>query len=457
MNLKKNLALVAALAMSATVLAGCTKTEGNTPADTTAAGGDTPATTDAAAPEDTGDQLTVMSWNDEVPVKWGETVYTAAKPLPDGVTYNPVVFGVGGGEATPYFQNYMESGDDLDVFALEADFALTFLNSSYAGALADVGISEDEFANAYDYTMAIGTVDGVLKAVSMQASPGVYAYRTDLADQYLGVKSPDEMQAKVKDWDTYLATAEEVKQASGGKCTMSVALGGIWQVFSAARTQDWVVDNKFVVTDEVKEFLELSKTLADNGYIDTNAQTWDASWYGRGIDGTTMGMFTTTWGLEGCILIDAAGGVDGPSYGLWNITTGPAGWYWGGTWLAVSSTTDNPNLAADFIRYFCADTETMTHFARETGTFVNNKEAVKNIVAEGGYKNPLLGGQDSYAFFAPAADVVPAMNIGEYDGTVKSALNPVMVDYATGKYASIDDAVKAFTDNVQAALPDLAW
>ena len=28
MNLKKNLALVAALAMSATVLAGCTKTEG---------------------------------------------------------------------------------------------------------------------------------------------------------------------------------------------------------------------------------------------------------------------------------------------------------------------------------------------------------------------------------------------------------------------------------------------
>ena len=57
----------------------------------------------------------------------------------------------------------------------------------------------------------------------------------------------------------------------------------------------------------------------------------------------------------------------------------------------------------------------------------------------------------------PAADAVPAMNIGEYDGTVKSALNPVMVDYATGKYASIDDAVKAFTDNVQAALPDLAW
>ena len=49
------------------------------------------------------------------------------------------------------------------------------------------------------------------------------------------------------------------------------------------------------------------------------------------------------------------------------------------------------------------------------------------------------------------------MNIGEYDGTIKSALNPVMVDYATGKYASIDDAIKAFTDNVQAALPNLNW
>ena len=50
MNLQKNLALVAALAMSATVLAGCTKTEGNEPADTTAAGGNEPATTDSAAP-----------------------------------------------------------------------------------------------------------------------------------------------------------------------------------------------------------------------------------------------------------------------------------------------------------------------------------------------------------------------------------------------------------------------
>jgi multiple sugar transport system substrate-binding protein len=38
----------------------------------------------------------------------------------------------------------------------------------------------------YQYTKDICTVDGKLKAVSWQATPGLYAYRRDLAKEILG-------------------------------------------------------------------------------------------------------------------------------------------------------------------------------------------------------------------------------------------------------------------------------
>jgi multiple sugar transport system substrate-binding protein len=45
---------------------------------------------------------------------------------------------------------------------------------------ADVGLSDADVANMYQYTKDICTVDGKLKAVSWQATPGLYAYRRDL-------------------------------------------------------------------------------------------------------------------------------------------------------------------------------------------------------------------------------------------------------------------------------------
>ena len=70
--------------------------------------------------------------------------------------------------------------------------------------------------------------NGVLKGASWQAAAGGYCYRTDLAEQYLGVTTPEEMQAKVADWDTFWATAKEVYDASGNKTAMADTLGGVW-------------------------------------------------------------------------------------------------------------------------------------------------------------------------------------------------------------------------------------
>ena len=60
----------------------------------------------------------------------------------------------------------------------------------------------------YQYTKDIVTVDGKLKAVSWQATPGLYAYRRDLAKTVLGSDDPATVQAALADWTKFDAVAK---------------------------------------------------------------------------------------------------------------------------------------------------------------------------------------------------------------------------------------------------------
>ena len=188
-NFKKKIALLSALALAGTMFAGCKKdepaAETTTAATTTAAADDATTTaadgdvTTAAAPvaslPNTGDKLTVMTWNTEF-TDFVQNYYLKDNKLPDGVTYNPVTFGVGGGDASTYFDQYIESGEDLDLFCLEADWALTYLNSDKTTSLESIGIAESELDGQYSYTKDLGRdSSGVLKASTFQACPGGYS------------------------------------------------------------------------------------------------------------------------------------------------------------------------------------------------------------------------------------------------------------------------------------------
>lgn len=480
-KLKKTLALIATLAMATTVFAGCggstdePSTGGDTtttaaPADdnketkatedggeddTKAGGEDTPAA-EAKLPSD-GTTLTIMSWNTE----FGDMVekyYLKDNPLPSGVTLDVVAHGVNGGEASTYYDNYFSSGSDIDLYCVEADWALNYLgNADLAAPLEDVGLSESEFSNQYGYTLDIGRDEnGVLKGVSWQAAPGGFAYRSDLAETYLGVKTPDEMQAKVSDWDKFLATAAEVSEASSGKTALTTTVGGLWQVFSSNRDSAWVVDNKLVVDESCKTFMNLVKEMSDKKYV-TDITQWssDGSWIAAGQTDNTMGYFVSTWGIGATILESAAGGEGGATYGNWSLCVGPTDYYWGGTWLVASPKCDNANLVADIIRYFTVNEDSMEAYALASSDFVNNKKVMDKIVADGSNTNANLGGQDQFAVFVEAADKIDLNGvITKYDSECKQAFQAAYEDYIKGTYASVDDAIAGFKSNAGAKLPD---
>ena len=460
--------ILAALLASAAVLsfAGCSKDNGSSgdssAADSSAADDSSNAGDSALSSEET---LTILAWTGNSDIKNMVKLFCQEK----GYSEDQIVIkGVGdnGEGARDQYAQYLSGDGDADLMCLEADWILQYINDdTLVAPLSDLGITEADYANAYDYTIQIGKdKNGVLKGASFQAAPGGFVYRTDLAEEYLGVKTPEEMQEKVKDWDTFMETAKTVYEASGNKTSLTATEGGLWQVYAANRTQPWVVDGKLVM-DTAEDFFDVAKTMADNHYL-AGVPQWDPAWYQAGQDGTTMGYFFSTWCMtnsdgsqlwqaEG-VTKDDDGNLSGPTFGKYNICQGPTGYFWGGTWLAASTKCDTKDLATEFVKFFTTDADTMQKYAEFTGDFTNNKVAMQTIIDAGTNKNDLLGGQDQFAVLADGANNIKMDGlITEYDSKIKSCLNTAVQDYIAGTYATKEEAVDAFKKSVVATFPDI--
>jgi hypothetical protein len=489
-NLKKTLAMVASVAMAGSVFAACggsnsssssnnatttaattkaAETEAAAPADTEAAA---PADTEAAAPADTeaaapaadgGSKLTVLCWNTDdinpmLKCFCENTGHTEDE-------FDAHSFGVAGGQAAETYDAYLsDPANDADIIFVEADWALKYINDDSAETgtkpLNDIGFSDGDYTDLRPYTVEIGkSSSGVQKGLSWQAAAGGFCYREDLAEKYLGVTNPDDFQAKVSNWDNFLATAKEVKEASGGKTALTATLGGIWQVFSAGRSTPWVVDNKLVLDDTAKDYISFAKTMYDEGYIIKDLAQWNPDWYAAGTTDDTMGYFVSTWGFGDAILTSAAGGEGGETYGKWKVCVGPQAFFWGGTWMTVATRCDNPELVKEFMSFFTTNTEGAQKYAEMQGEFVSNKKAMENVIAAGVYKgNPVLGGQNQFEVLNVTADQIDMTGaITPYDSPIKGCFNDAVNRYCQGVNADVDATIEDWYTNVAAALPTLDY
>lgn len=503
-KLKKTLALVAALAMTTTAFASCgddpssstsspsssTSESSDAGSESSDAGSESSDTSSDAGSESSdagnagtgemdasvgqgGDTLTVVAWNpDDVPkliAQWKGIDYnTVAEDLNnkavEGVNF--VSFGVGGGEAAENYDQYMSTGADLDVYFVEADWALKYINDdSKTLALDKLGLTDADFPNIYEYTDAIGKdSNGVRKGISWQAAAGGFAYRADLAEEYLGVTSPEEMQAQVGDWDKFVTAAQTVSEKSSGAVALADSLGGMWQAYACGRTTPWVVDGVLKVDDFCKGFGDTAKTLWDINAVAHDDQ-WADEWTANGANGSTMGYFVSTWGF-GAFFLTASGSdpateTAGEQYGKWALCQGPTPYYWGGTWIVVSPGTDNGNEAKEFILSATSDEAQMSEFAKNKPEYVNNAKVMDELIAADTTFNAFVQGnfKDNQNFYAELAETAKAIDfnglITPYDATVKASfLEAVKDEYCKGG-ASWEDTVTVFEDKVLEAIQDV--
>jgi hypothetical protein len=299
-------------------------------------------------------------------------------------------------------------------------------------------------------------------------------YRASLAEKYLGVTSPEQFQEKVKDWDTFLETAEELKTASEGACKMVCGSGDIWNAYQYQRSQGWVVDGKLNIDDELLDFEELCKTLEQDD-LTQKAGAWGETWF-AGMRGEieTLCYFLPTWGLHYTLKPNCVAGWDAENpdseeniknatengtYGDWRLTDGPVAYSWGGTWMGINAakaaTADDTKKAAmhDLIKFFTLDDDFLTQYAADSGDFVGSAKAVETILANGGTPNPFLGGQDHYAIFAKAAALANGSLMSEYDSTINDLWDKfVTTPYTKGEVANVDDAIAEFKNQVKSVI-----
>ena len=404
------------------------------------------------------------------------------KPSHPNVEIKYTIYPTDGGEYTSKVDTIMAAdaagAEAPDIFTLEAAFVKKYVNSDVtADLMGTVGITEEEVAAAIPVMKQIGTsnVNGQLKGLSWQATPGALMYRASLAEKYLGVTSPEEMQEKVADWDLFMETAAELNEASEGAVKMVVGAGDIWNAYNYGREQGWVVDGKLVIDPILYDYLDLCKILEEDDLSNKGA-AWSEVWFNGMKNDTTLCFFLPTWGLHytlkpNCGLttndtmsdeeMKAACEKDGGTYGDWRMVAGPVGYSWGGTWIGANekkvANMDEATKAAvkDFILFFTMSEEFLYAYAKDSGDFVGSNAVVEKILAEGGTPNPFLGGQDHYGIFAEAANLANGAIMTDYD----EKMNSLWQDYVTTPYSKgekeLDDCIAEFKAQVTAQFPNL--
>ena len=466
---KKIISALLCASMVASMAAGCgssdtadtttTDNTATTPATEAAPAADT-ATEDATA-SDEGKVLNIYCWNEEfksrledhypgytivdgttgtigdVTVKWNIT------PNDDNAYQNNL-------DATLLKQADAAADDKIDLFLVEADYALKYVDTDYTMDVADLGITDADIADQYQYTKDIVTdSNGKLKGLTWQGCPGVLFYNREAAKEVLGSDDPADVQEYVKDWDTFNETAKTLK-AAGYKITSST--NDSYRVYSNNVTSKWVVDGKINIDDNIMKWVDDSKELVDAGETGT-AELWSDDWKkGFYPEGKVFCYFGPAWLVNFSMAAEDEGSI--ANLGGWGATQGPEGFYWGGSWICAATGTDNPGLVKDIMLQMTTNADLMKDIVVADDDFVNNKPTMEAMAQDTSYSSKVLGGQNPLAMYCAGVDSLDLSNLSAYDQGCNEEFQNAMKNYFEGN-ATEDEALDLFYKAVEEKYPEL--
>lgn len=456
------LGAVAGCSSNATSSAGSSTTDSSKTDDSSNAG-----TSDKfTLKEGEGKTLNIAVWNEEFKNYFDK--YIKAK-MPEGVTVN---FKITENKENAY-QNKLDedlpkneaaSADDkIDMFLFEADYALKYVNAEYTLDVKSLGLTDEDLSGMYQYTKDVATTqDGskVLKGVSWQATPGLYAYRRSIAKDVLGTDDPAKVQEALADWTKFDEVA--AKAADKGYKMLS-GYDDAYRTFSNNVSAPWVNDNKeIIVDDNIMKWVDQTKTYTDKGY-NNKTSLWTDAWAAdQGPDGKVFGFFYSTWGINFTLagnslaVKEKDGGkleVGNGGYGDWAVCYGPQAYFWGGTWMAAAKGTDNAALVGDVLKAFCCDKDFGVQFTKDTQDYYNNEAAMKEL-ASSDFKSAFLGGQNHIALFVETAPKIDMSKISVYDQGLNETFQAKFKEYFDGTVDK-DTALKNFYEAAIVKYPEL--
>ncbi len=400
-------------------------------------------------------KLTVWSFTDEIEGFLNKEGYGYKATHPDmdiEYTYIP----------TDQFPSALDprlaSGKDCpDVFALEDYFVRKYIESGQLLPLDDLYEEVKDKVNTYP--VEIGSYDGHVYAMSWNVSPGALFYRRSLAKKYFGTDDPKVVQKKLKDFDTFLATARELKKLSGGKCRIVSSTGDLFHPFKGTREKPWVVDDRLVIDSAMEKYMDMCRIFTEEELVASDVAQWSEKWF-AGMRGELNDdyaydyysdyyietpveifcYFLPTWGLHYILKPNAPG-----TSGDWAMCQGPSAWRWGGTWIAAYKGTKNPEAAKELIRYHTTDDGFQKEMAKETGDIVTNINVQDKI--KDSFSEPYLSGQNHYAEFCKYTKKIKGTLEQSTDQQIEALWTETVNEYMYGEKTK-RQAIKDFKEQV---------
>ncbi|MFA6830275.1 MAG: carbohydrate ABC transporter substrate-binding protein [Bacilli bacterium] len=359
-------------------------------------------------------------------------------------------------------QSAAAADEKVDMFLMEADYALKYSNSDYSLDVKNsVGLTDADLSDMYDYTKTVVTdtragKNNALKGVSWQATPGLYAFRNDIAKELWSDYPADPLntdtaavkaektlaqstfvQGKIDTMAKFDAVAAEAKAKNR---MMLSGYDDSYRVFSNNASKSWVdaSTGKVTLDQKYKDWIKSTKEYTDKGYSH-KTELWDTDWAkDQGPTGNVFGFFYSTWGINFTLLGNSLADATGDKakgnglYGEYRVCKGPATWYWGGTWLSAAKGTDNLDDVKDIMKVLTCDSAVAEKITRETEDYTNNKSAMERIANDTTYGSAFLGGQNHVKLFKDNAASISLAPMSAYDQGCNEGIQKAMVDYFTG-------------------------
>lgn len=418
--------------------------------------------------DEEGKVINIYSWNDEFRQRL-EAVYPEVKEtskdgtvttLNDGTEIhwiiNPNQDGVYQQKLDEALMNQADASadDKVDIFLSETDYVYKYTDAAadVAMPLTDLGIDPDkDLADQYDFTKTTASdADGVQRGSTWQCCPGLLVYRRDIAKDVFGTDDPEEVDKKMKDWDTAKATAEELK-AKGYYTFASYA--DTFRLYGNSISQPWVEDGATTVNvdQQVMNWIKDSKEWLDAGYLNKTVKgQWNDDWNkAMGSESKVFAFLFPAWGIDFTLKPNWDG-----EDGEWAVTNPPQEYNWGGSYIHAATGTDNPEHAKDIILALTGNKDNLLKISKDYSDFTNTKSGMQEVATDDTFASDFLGGQNPFEYFAPVAENIKIAPLSAYDQGCVELLQNAFSDYFQGQ-VDYDKAKSNFETAIKERYPEI--
>ena len=349
-------------------------------------------------------------------------------------------------------QQTIASGSELpDIIVSEMSYRGQMLAMDIWENLEDeaYGVTEDMF---FDYTVDLMSNDnGDIVCIDESVSPAAFAYKRDVAKEYLGTDDPKELESMFTSVDDLIRIAKEVQEKSDGEVYLFATAGAV---------ERWV--SNIVLDSAVNEEGELDFTtkrgsaikslcdLRDAGAIDV-IQQWTPQDNAAYADSKHILFPAANWSPEYSIKPNDPDGA-----GNWGMFVPPGGGFsWGGTAIGINKESEYKDVVWDFIKFCTIDKEGVDIMRAEAGYYtpVQSLYGDPEFVSD---KDEYFAGQDiGDLYYNQIVPNMKAAPLTEYDGIIDEVMTFLIQNIMADKNYTYEQALADGIAEVSNRLPDM--